>query len=209
MLARKLLFTPPPGMVEPVRSEGAHVSAIIKSIMQQLEPKRFARPAKPEDEELQQVFFEFGFTWEKALELSLGRRWGQPRPWVTLQQELLLDGVYGTLDGDNTRRRCLEEYKLTYMSSNAHISDRRFWHWHVQIKAYLWMLLHHRENYKAECRLFACHLRGDYRGTRLKVVPWRLRYDVAELRDNWRMLMREKRRMERAACSRRRKSGSR
>lgn len=190
-----LRFTPPPDPPGHSRSAGIHLSQCVKSIMQRLDPKRFGQD-NLSDPELR-AFFELGFTWEVALEHAWGRRERRlRRRHLKLQQEFCMDRIFMTPDGCDYLRRRLEEYKFTWMSSNSHVTDPRFFHWLLQIKGYLWYLVK-MEGFRPVCMLYVCHVNGDYRVKRVKPLRWKLRFTVAELKQNWRVLCAERDRLER------------
>lgn len=164
------------------RGEGVvHVSDIYKILMQRLQPKRFNND-KPMDMQRVQV----GLLFESMLEEALARRFALHRPGEIVSDE----GVYMSPDGVNITLVSGEEYKATYMSSRAGITDAdgmpldKFYHWFVQMKAYAkWLGV-------TKFMLRVLFLCGDYTqpyGPQFK--SWEIEFTDEEIEENWTMLM--------------------
>lgn len=141
-----------------------------------LEPDRF------KGTEAEVLLFEGGFIWEDVNSLVLGEHLGPHK-----QIEMWMDGIYLTIDGFNTRRWRVLEYKDTKISARRSIREAMFLHWHWQIMAYC------RAMKTLEAELYVRHVNGSYEmgGGRFgKTVGrgWRLGYTALEVEENWRML---------------------
>lgn len=110
-----------------------HQSDIIKRFMQQLQPKRF-KGGKFE----MNARVETGILFESILEEALARKFATVRPGEIVSDE----GIYMSPDGVNPDLCCGEEYKATWMSSRAGVTDEygmplpKFLHWFIQMKGY-------------------------------------------------------------------------
>jgi len=185
MRIRSLKFRLPP-LDDSGRSKGLHVSTVIKHLALSAFPARFRRNRADEAEA--KHFWELGFLWEEVVGEAMARRAslspGARRPWVLLQRELKADGMFLTPDGVDCKRWRLEEYKATLMSSAHPLTDARFWHWRVQIMAYLYVLG------MTECALYVWHVVGSWRPPVPTPRAYLLKFDSYELRKNWRMILR-------------------
>lgn len=159
----------------PHRSEGLHLSQIIKSICVEIDPKRF----KSESERLPWERFESGFTFERVLEHAFAAR----REGIFRPGEVEKDGVIMSPDGIDPADWRLEEYKFTMMSSREAPQHMKFVHWFWQMKAYALAL----ETTRA--RLRAMFLNGDYRGSGPQYFAWDVEFTEQELHENWAMLI--------------------
>lgn len=157
------------------RSEGLHVSAIIKRIMRRLEPDRF-NAGLPDPSRLGA-----GLAFERALEVELMKM----DKTLLRRGEVTKDGIIGSPDGVCVLadgREAVHEYKFTWMSCRYGLNDDRFWHWRVQIMAYCHMLG------TTEALLTAFFVNGDYRKLQPMTRHWRLSFTPGELEGNWDML---------------------
>jgi hypothetical protein len=82
----------------------------------------------------------------------------------------------------------LEEFKLTAKSSRR--SPESFWHWFMQVKAYLLGLNHNRidSNDHRFARIFVLFKSGDYRDEAIEAYCWWMEFTALELDDNWRVM---------------------
>lgn len=110
-----------------------HLSTIYKDLMCDLQPKRFNRdPFKINPR------VEAGILFESILEEALARKFSTYRPGEIVSDE----GIYMSPDGVNLEQNCGEEYKCTWMSSRAGVTDEdgqpleKFVHWFIQMKGY-------------------------------------------------------------------------
>ena len=151
------------------RSEGVHLSDIIKSIMVTLYGKDYDK----EIDDLTRLRFEQGFLWEVALSRAFGAK-GATRP-----SEINQDGVAMSPDGigDYEGTPVVEEYKCTTKSSNHDISDQIAWM--MQVKGYC-----HAMGY--ETAIFRIlFINGDYKDRNPHYRVYRLDFSRLELQENW------------------------
>jgi len=172
------------------RSKGRHVSEVIHRIAARLEPARFGKKGG-----IDPVLAQGGFLWEDVWSQVLARQFGHNK-----QLEIMEDGIFMTLDGFSAKRWRVIEYKATKMSARNDIRSRKFLHWHMQIMAYCLAMG------TTEAELVPIFLNGSYElggGKFGKPCvgkdghPWLMRYTKRELVENWRMILREARDMDR------------
>jgi hypothetical protein len=171
------------------RSEGLHLSTIIKALMRRLQPKRFKH-----DTPMDTTRVEIGLVFENMLERGLAEKFGTVRPGEVFSDE----GIAMSPDGLNPGDIALEEYKSTYMSSRDGLFEivemdgieyqvvrEKFLHWFYQMKGYCkWLGVR-----KAILRvLFIC---GDYsKPIQPQFKSYHIEFTDQEIEDNWRTLMR-------------------
>lgn len=170
----------------PTRSPGLHLSSIIRSIMQSLEPKKYADgPVNP-------LYTDPGFTFERVLETA----WTSRMAGVFRPGEFERDGIscspdYIDLSGLDP---VLIESKMTEMSmitcecqkrtcSLTHLTDAKFRKWLWQISAYLYVLD------MTKARLHVLWMRGDYKAVRRAYGVWEVTFEPAELEATWALLV--------------------
>jgi len=161
----------------PPRSPGLHQSDLIKGLLQELEPERFSKP-------LDALRIEMGFAFERMLEEGLKRKF----PGIFRPFEIQVEGVAMSPDGYDAASNTLEEFKATWMSSRHGIEDKRFWHWLVQIKGYLYGLTTHTGVEHTTARLRVFWVNGDYKGSGPQLASYRLEFEPREIVENWQML---------------------
>ena len=159
---------------EPIRSQGLHLSTIIRSMLVDLDPVKYD-PGKPMD----LLRIEAGFAFERALEQGLSKAFPQLH---THPGEFWIDGIVCSPDGYDLETLTVHELKCTWKSSNYPIEDRRFWHWLVQIKGYCSALN------TLSAVLWVFFVNGDYRNSGPQLKRWDLTFDALELAENWQML---------------------
>ena len=160
------------------RSPGLHVSTIIRSIMETLEPKRFASQG---DDGPPVEWTSAGTIWEFLLEaamtkLAMGSSLIRPG-------EVEKDGIISTPDAISIGDWIVHEFKFTWMSSNGAIEHKKFYHWILQVKAYCHML---GSNH---ARIHGFFVMGDYRGSGPQPLAWDLKFTSLELNETWSMLV--------------------
>jgi hypothetical protein len=96
--------------------------------------------------------------------------------------ELELDGVYGSPDAVDCDDACLMEFKVTWKSSNRAIES--FFKYMLQVKAYCHMLG------LTKCRLYVFFVCGNWKPPIPQFKAWEIEFSAHELKDNWRMLVR-------------------
>lgn len=134
------------------RSPGLHQSRILHHVLQSYDPERFGQkegtPAYAN--------FMMGLIFERALEMAWVSREFQVRPELIRPGEIIRDGIIVTPDGYDTHHGRPEEYKFTKMSCRQPITDKKFWHYWVQLKAQAWV------TGSNEGVLWLCHVNGNW-----------------------------------------------
>jgi hypothetical protein len=159
----------------PPRTEGTHVSTLIKALCEALEPERFSG-------EMDYTRFEVGYAVERAIE----RAWAERHITVIRPGEFTVNGITGSPDGvsfEDDGTIVIEEIKCTWMSSRGCPEDRKFWHWIVQMKAYAHLLGTDR------ARLHVLFVNGNYADERTpQYRSWDFQFTTREIEENWAML---------------------
>lgn len=161
-----------------VRSPGLHMSDIYGALYKELDPKRYT------NDPWNEMALAMGTAWEKHLEWLLV---SQGYPCVRPDAFLTTEGIGFSPDLLITNGVLrLGEIKLTWMSSEADLTDPRFDKYLTQMKAYC----HHLETPSA--RLFAGHVNGGggYGKPDPRLAIYDLEFTARELRENWDMLLR-------------------
>lgn len=166
------------------RSEGLHLSDILESVQQALEPRDYDSEGRDWD-----PYRKLGFIWEKALKKAYLQSALDQGDLID-PGEITKDGIAMSPDGLNLTGH-LEEWKLTWKSSNRveqHGIDGAFPRWFWQMKAYCLGL----GTDVAILRTF--WVNGDYKwmrggeGSGPKEECWKFTFTDRELLDNWAML---------------------
>lgn len=79
----------------------------------------------------------------------------------------------------------VEEYKATWISATNSITSGKFWHWHVQVKAYCKVVGTRR------ARIYVLFVDGDYHPKRRIPRAWEIEYSRLEIEENWGMVRRK------------------
>lgn len=181
----------------PPRSEGIHLSRVIKNIAVRY---KFVTADWLEEVDLVEVQGHGAQWWttlsvDAQLRMSLGLAWEQyylPLIGGVDHQpgELHLEGVYMTPDGESLNtvysdemEHAVHECKLTYKSVNTVRDLEDEWLWKAQIKGYCKGL---------NCRLAYLHVLfvcGDYgRPIRPMLKVWRIEFTQEELDESWELI---------------------
>ncbi len=159
----------------PPRSPGLHLSEITQSILRDLDPEKYGSgKVYPND------YREVGFAFEKILEDAfLSRRIDIVRPG-----EFVKHGIAMSPDGIDLDQWRLREFKATWKSMRNAPTDKKFWQYLVQMKAYCHAIETNRS------RLDVLFINGDYRDG---FVPtsraWEFEFTARELEENWTMIL--------------------
>jgi hypothetical protein len=158
----------------PVRTPGLHLSQIIRSILQSIEPKKYT------DGPVDPLYTDPGFTFERVLETA----WASRRADLFRPGEFERDGVlcspdYLDLAGPEP---VLIESKMTEMSMIGCPTEPKFRKWLWQIAAYCHVL----ELKKA--RLHVLWMRGDYKKVRRAYEVFEITWEQSELEATWLLL---------------------
>lgn len=160
----------------PVRTPGLHLSQIIRSILQSLEP------AKYKNGPINTLYTEPGFVFERVLETHFQAR----RIDIFRPEEIEVDGIIMSPDGiliDEYGELWLEEFKSTDMNMVGCPTDPKFRKWIWQIGAYC----------KA-CGTTKAHLRvmwwrGNYKEVRRAYTVDAIEFDQDEIEKIWTLLV--------------------
>jgi hypothetical protein len=168
----------------PERTGGLHVSTILKDMLVSMDRKRFGGPLNP-------VLIHAGWALEHAISRGLLSLYKYDGPGHFYHPgEFIIDGVKLSPDliTIEDMLRC-EEIKFTRYSCRQPITDPKFWHYIVQLKAYC------RALGTNEGRLRILFINGNYSyddndpesSPQYKVIT--LRFTDLELEENWSMLI--------------------
>lgn len=167
------------------RSEGLHLSEIMESVQQTLEPRDYDSEGRDWE-----PYRKLGFIWEKALQKAYLQS-ALDRGDLVDPGEAHLDGVAMSPDGLNLTGH-LEEWKLTWKSSRRVETDGidgAFPRWFWQMKAYC----HGLGTNIAILRVF--FVNGNYgwlkggQDSGPEEKSWKFTFTERELLDNWAMLI--------------------
>jgi hypothetical protein len=141
--------------------------------------------------------FYAGLIFERALELAwLDKELtsGQ-RPELIRPGEVVRDGIIGTPDAFDTKKFRPEEYKCTKKSCRQDVSDKKFWHYWVQLKAYAYM------TGASGGALYILHINGNYSRddndpeSGYVIKGWEDEWSTHHLEENWNMIAGHAKRM--------------
>ncbi len=181
------------------RSAGLHLSQITGDILLTLDPEKYRTKEGPDEGKW--MNFLTGLIFERALELAwLDKEFeGNFRPGLIRPGEFKLDGVIGTPDAFDTDYHVLgevgrpEEYKCTKNSCRQDVTDRKFWMYWVQLKAYAKMMGVHSG------ALWILFINGNYSRddsdpeAGYVIKGWEDTWTDLELDENWNMILRHAR----------------
>lgn len=163
------------------RTPGLHYSTIAKHLLRNWDPERFGRKPKTGLADR----FLVGFVFEELMTQALAQivREHCQLPQLEVTAEMAGRPIILTIDAFDPRLWLVYESKATWMSSRRPITDRRFWHYFVQVKAYC------KAAQTTDAELWVLFVRGDYgEDWRPVLKRWRLWFTKAELEENWKML---------------------
>lgn len=158
----------------PPRTPGLHLSQIIRSICDAMEPGKYSGPINP-------LYTDPGFTFERVLETAwVNRHAGE----IFRPGEIELDGVIcspdyidlSVPDGE------LVESKMTEMSMKGCPTEGKFRKWLWQIGAYCHVCS------LGQARLHVLWLRGDYAKVRRAYTVDRIVWEPGETERIWKLL---------------------
>lgn len=170
------------------RTEGTHISEIIRDIQNKVTHKGKRKPfAELSNEERKRMgnYTSMGWAFERIIEAALREVWlgylGRDAEKFSKVGELHLDGLTGTPDGIDLPDWSIVEFKATWRSSRRPIeSDFVSWLW--QIKAYCKMAT------TRTAQLYVFFVNGDYRESGPQLKAFALSFTAQEIEDNWTML---------------------
>lgn len=160
----------------PARTPGLHLSQIIRSILQALEPGKY------HDGPVDPLYTEPGFSFERVLETAFSAR----RIDIVRPGEVTCDGVICSPDGlsfDDDGTVWLEEFKCTEIGMPAKpellASEGKYLKYLWQIASYC-----HALNTR-HSRLRVLWLRGDYKKVRRAYSVYEIVWDEGETERIW------------------------
>jgi hypothetical protein len=160
---------------EPIRTPGLHLSQIIRSIMQSVEPGKY------KDGPIDPNYTDPGFTFERVLETAwAARRSGLFRPGEFSKDGIICSPDYLDLAIPSTPY--LIESKMTEMSMVGCPTEPKFRKWLWQIGAYCHVLD------VTHARLHVLWLRGNYKNIRRAYEVFEIIWEPAELIAIWKLL---------------------
>jgi hypothetical protein len=164
-----------------VRSEGLHVSAVIRYIllMSGLTKSNTFTEADLD------MFASVGRLWEQLLSQSLFKPPRYQRPG-----EIEKDGIIGSPDTVDIDEARILEFKATWKSCDRDISGSDFWNWWIQIKSYCYM------TGLTEAKLCVFFVNGNYRPPVPIMKIWDVEFSPGELRENWNLILRNAKEMK-------------
>lgn len=172
------------------RTEGLHLSSIIFDLMLGIEPEKYG---KQTNENIKWMNFYMGLTFERVLEEAWLSKEMQYREELIRPGEISLDGIMMTPDAYDTTKRRPEEYKCTKKSCRQDITDKKFWPYWVQLKAYCYGLK--MAGFGAnQGALYVLHINGNYTrddddpDSGYVIKPWEDEWTDLQLEENWAML---------------------
>lgn len=150
------------------RSAGLHQGEVIRDIENAVLKPGERRPydqLTSAEKQRMGNYVEMGFIWEVVVESVWKRRMFSRRKaeGVIRQPELLVDGLYRTLDGIIIPAYSLDEYKATWKSSNHPIDGPSFWAWHQQMMGNLHAISVTFGVKARQADLYVFYVNGDYR----------------------------------------------
>lgn len=178
------LFIPKPAVP---RSEGCHVSQIIRSIENEVLKPGQRKPLEEltsDEKRRMGAYTTGGWAWEEVIREAVVKMYLANDSRFIPVGELEEDGIYGTPDWFDAEDWCVEEFKATWRSSRRLSNfDEEFWSWLAQIKAYCHMI----GTLSAKLRVF--FVNGDYRSSGPQVRMFHLEFDEEEVESNWQMIL--------------------
>lgn len=163
---------------DPVRSEGIHLTDIIRDLMETSGMSKTVSGTMWGNDELE-LAAQAGFLWEDLLSLAMKDR------LPCRIGEIQLDGISMSPDGieiDDNGEVVLSEYKLVWSSSRRPPTDN--FKWMSQIKGYCRGL----ELTKVHMRIF--YLNGDWKPPMPQYKGFRIEFTPLEIQENWELLTR-------------------
>lgn len=155
------------------RTDGVHVSAIVKQLSNAVEGKQQGDFT----EEQLNSFAVLGRLWEAQLSEALFKEPRYIRPG-----EVECDGIIGSPDCVDTEDWTLQEFKVTWQSLNDFEGKPKFRDYLWQIKSYCYMLG------MCNARLIVLFVCGDWRPPVPRAFDWRLKFTTQELMEHWHMM---------------------
>jgi hypothetical protein len=188
----QIIELPPPDLAARanqyvVRTDGLHLSNVTQDMLATMDPARYGTVGR---DDAKWGNFLAGLIWERVLEIAWVDRETQIRPELIRPGEVTVDGVIGTPDAYDTAIGQPEEYKATKKSCRQPITDAKFWHYIVQLKAYAYMVG------STSGALWVWYVNGNYSRddddleSGYVTKGYQFHFTEIELWENWRMILR-------------------
>lgn len=122
----------------------------------------------------------------QALEFSLMQRYAlhSPHRFVTTG-EIRCDGLALTPDVLDILIPSIDDFKLTWMSSNVDPTDLKFWKWWTQVMCYAYAVGQHFKMPINTVKLHVCHVNGAGKGSAPVMNEWRMDCEQEEIEGRW------------------------
>jgi hypothetical protein len=164
--------------VDPVRTEGVHLTDVIRSIMEESGMQKTVSGSFWRPDQLNMAG-EVGFMWEDVLSTALKDR------LPCRMGEVELDGITCSPDGleidpDVQDDPILSEYKVVWASSKRSPADN--WKWMAQVKGYCKVLE------LTKVKMYILYLNGDWKGTGPQYKGFLIEFTQLEIDENWSMI---------------------
>lgn len=167
------------------RTPGLHLSQITGDILFGMDPDRY----DPADNEGAHMNWLVGLLFERAVELAWVDREHDIEPDFIRPGEVgPVDGIIGTPDAYRLSLGRPAEFKCTKKSCRQPITDKKFWHYWVQLKAYAYMIGANSGE------LHILHVMGNWSHdlndpeAGYQIRSWEDSWSDLELKENWMML---------------------
>lgn len=166
---------------DPVRTQGLHLTDIIRDIMEEAGLSKTASGSMWVEEKLNMAA-EVGFMWEDVLSVAMKDR------LPCRMGELVVDGVYMSPDGIevDSEGPLLSEYKCVWSSSKRDPTDN--YKWMCQVKGYC-----HGLGVRS-VKMYILYLNGDWKGGGPEFRCFRIDFTDLEILENWEMITRHAKR---------------
>lgn len=132
---------------------------------------------------------EMGFIWERSLEAEFKKRAMEPLKGglvIVRPGEITVEGICMSPDGVCMEPLKLQEYKLTWMSSNRDPQDN--WRWMTQVKCYLYGISSVFCQQITLCDVHVLYVNGDYRNSGPEYWLYEMEFTPTEIVETWRMV---------------------
>jgi hypothetical protein len=122
----------------------------------------------------------------QALEFSLMQRYAlhSPHRFVTTG-EIRCGGIALTPDVMDILIPSIDDFKLTWMSSNVDPTDLKFWKWWTQVMCYAYAVGQHFRIAIDTVKLHVCHVNGSGKGASPVMNEWRMDCEKGEIEGRW------------------------
>lgn len=163
--------------VDPFRTDGVHLTDVIRSIMEESGISKTTSGGGWASNQLNMAA-EVGFMWEELLSMVLKER------LPSRVGEVMADGVIMSPDGvemDDCGEVVLAEYKAVWASSRHSPADN--WKWMSQVRGYCHGLG------LTSVNMYILYLNGGWNGKGPEYKKFRIDFTPLEIQENWSMIL--------------------